>query len=249
FSTKICNSDVLRNPPNCPVVPADTEEIRAQDIQRSKAQEPRRTPWGLPHPPREEQWRVPGEPPIPPSDSAEAPGNRSDEPTAPPAAVHAVSRFQQPWTQRPKTPGHTTPKAEAPTEPRGPGPGRQPPGVSQHTPKHPAPDTENHKYTSGQRLQQPAGRVAGRKQLMAFKQCSDNNVDADLSKPVDHRNEEQTQRAEVFLLAKSSSNWIQESHMITDHMQKLTLQTHTVFEKSPQQRHDLYNPSEVVFLA
>ncbi|MEQ2287900.1 hypothetical protein AMECASPLE_017489 [Ameca splendens] len=29
--------------------------------------------------------------------------------------------------------------------------------------KHPAPDTENHKYTSGQRHQPPAGSVAGRK--------------------------------------------------------------------------------------
>ncbi|MEQ2308812.1 hypothetical protein AMECASPLE_032116 [Ameca splendens] len=56
----------------------------------------------------------------------------------------------QPWTQRSKTPGHTTPPSRGPAEPRGPGPGKQPPGVSQHTPKHPALDTENHKYTSGQ---------------------------------------------------------------------------------------------------
>ncbi|MED6262681.1 hypothetical protein ATANTOWER_023929 [Ataeniobius toweri] len=30
--------------------------------------------------------------------------------------------------------------SRGPTEPRGPGPGKQPLGVSQHTPKHPAPD-------------------------------------------------------------------------------------------------------------
>ncbi|MED6262485.1 hypothetical protein ATANTOWER_020263 [Ataeniobius toweri] len=38
------------------------------------------------------------------------------------------------------------------TEPGGPspGPGKQPPGVSRHSPKHPALDSENHQYTSGQ---------------------------------------------------------------------------------------------------
>ncbi|MEQ2221181.1 DnaJ subfamily A member 3, mitochondrial [Ilyodon furcidens] len=35
--------------------------------------------------------------------------------------------------------------SRGPTEARGPGPGKQPPGVSRHTPKHPGPQTENHK--------------------------------------------------------------------------------------------------------
>ncbi|KAK5611434.1 hypothetical protein CRENBAI_016904 [Crenichthys baileyi] len=52
----------------------------------------------------------------------------------------------QPWIQRPKT-LDTPPPSRGLTEPRGPGPGKQPPGVSQHTPKHSAPDTENHKAT------------------------------------------------------------------------------------------------------
>ncbi|KAK5617846.1 hypothetical protein CRENBAI_025873 [Crenichthys baileyi] len=33
-----------------------------------------------------------------------------------------------PWTQRPETPGHITPPSRGPTEPIGPGPGKQPPG-------------------------------------------------------------------------------------------------------------------------
>ncbi|KAK5609287.1 hypothetical protein CRENBAI_012824 [Crenichthys baileyi] len=48
-----------------------------------------------------------------------------------------------------------------PTESRDPGPGKQPPGVSQHTPMHPTLDTKTHKYTSGQRHHPAAGRVAG----------------------------------------------------------------------------------------
>ncbi|MEQ2261496.1 hypothetical protein XENORESO_011170 [Xenotaenia resolanae] len=60
-------------------------------------------------------------------------------------------------------PGTYHSPSRGPTEPNGPGPGKQPPGVSQHTPKLPAPDTENHKYPSGQRHQPPAGSVAGRK--------------------------------------------------------------------------------------
>ncbi|MEQ2202216.1 hypothetical protein XENOCAPTIV_027810 [Xenoophorus captivus] len=62
------------------------------------------------------------------------------------------------------------PPSRGPTEPRGPGSGKQPPGVSQPTPKHPAADTENHKYTSGQRLQPLAGGVAGRKLIQEREQ-------------------------------------------------------------------------------
>ncbi|MED6285341.1 hypothetical protein CHARACLAT_028314 [Characodon lateralis] len=62
-----------------------------------------------------------------------------------------------PETQDPGT-YHST--SRGPTVPNGPGPGKQPPGVSRHTPKHPAPDTKNHKYTSGQRHQPLTGRGA-----------------------------------------------------------------------------------------
>ncbi|KAK5610584.1 hypothetical protein CRENBAI_002934 [Crenichthys baileyi] len=45
--------------------------------------------------------------------------------------------------------------SRGPTEPRGPGPGKQLPEVSRHTPKHQASDTENYKYTSrGNRTQE-----------------------------------------------------------------------------------------------
>ncbi|MED6259650.1 hypothetical protein ATANTOWER_027220 [Ataeniobius toweri] len=36
------------------------------------------------------------------------------------------------------------PPSRGPTQPGGPGPGKQPLGVSRHAPKHPAPDTEDH---------------------------------------------------------------------------------------------------------
>ncbi|MEQ2285080.1 hypothetical protein AMECASPLE_028190 [Ameca splendens] len=52
-----------------------------------------------------------------------------------------------------RDPGTYHSPSRGPTKPRSPGPGKQPPRVSQHTPKHPAPDTENHKYTGGQRYQ------------------------------------------------------------------------------------------------
>ncbi|MEQ2165920.1 hypothetical protein GOODEAATRI_022147 [Goodea atripinnis] len=67
-------------------------------------------------------------------------------------------------------PGTHHPPSRGPTEPRGPGPGKQPPGVSQPTSKHLAADTENHQYTSGQRLQPPARGVAGRKLIQEMEQ-------------------------------------------------------------------------------
>ncbi|MEQ2309075.1 hypothetical protein AMECASPLE_034942 [Ameca splendens] len=97
----------------------------------------------------------------PSSYSAEAPGSCSDEPTGPPAAVYTRAdpamdpETRDSWTYHSPNRG--------PTEPRGPGPSKQPPGVSQHTPKHPAPDSKNHKYTGGQRRQPPAGCMARRK--------------------------------------------------------------------------------------
>ncbi|MED6269764.1 hypothetical protein CHARACLAT_002971 [Characodon lateralis] len=89
-------------------------------------------------------------------------------PQAPPAAVHA--RADPAMDPEAQDPGTHYPPSRGPTEPRGPGPGKQPPGVSQPTPKHPAADIENHKYTSRQRLQPPAGGVAGRKLIQEREQ-------------------------------------------------------------------------------
>ncbi|MEQ2226764.1 hypothetical protein ILYODFUR_030669 [Ilyodon furcidens] len=46
-----------------------------------------------------------------------------------------------------RDPGAHHSPSRGPTEPGGPGPDKQPTRVSRHTPKHPAPDTENHQYT------------------------------------------------------------------------------------------------------
>ncbi|MEQ2279533.1 hypothetical protein AMECASPLE_010533 [Ameca splendens] len=70
----------------------------------------------------------------------------------------------------PRDPGTYHSPSKNLTEPRGPGPSELPPGVSQQTPKHPAPDTENCKYTSWQRHQPPAASVAGRKLIQERKQ-------------------------------------------------------------------------------
>ncbi|MED6253092.1 hypothetical protein ATANTOWER_022229 [Ataeniobius toweri] len=59
-----------------------------------------------------------------------------------------------------RDPGTYHSPSRGPTEPRDPGPGKQPSGVSRHTPKHHGLDTENHKYTSGQRHQPPVDIVA-----------------------------------------------------------------------------------------
>ncbi|MEQ2200985.1 hypothetical protein XENOCAPTIV_005806 [Xenoophorus captivus] len=56
----------------------------------------------------------------------------------------ATSKQIQPWTQRSKG---TPPPSRGLMEPGGPGPTKQPLGVSQHTPKHRALDTENHQHT------------------------------------------------------------------------------------------------------
>ncbi|MEQ2248005.1 hypothetical protein ILYODFUR_014903 [Ilyodon furcidens] len=87
-------------------------------------------------------------------------GAAATNPQAPLAAVHVrADPAMDPETRDPAT--YHSP-SKGPTEPRGPGTGKQPPGVSQHTPKHLAPDTENHKYTGGQRHQPPAGSVGNR---------------------------------------------------------------------------------------
>ncbi|MEQ2241646.1 hypothetical protein ILYODFUR_027450 [Ilyodon furcidens] len=87
-------------------------------------------------------------------------GASATSPQAPAAAVYArADPAMDPDTRDPGT--YHSPSGSL-TEPRGPGPRKQPPGVSQHTPMHPALDTENHKYTVRQRYQPPAGSVAGR---------------------------------------------------------------------------------------
>ncbi|KAK5604867.1 hypothetical protein CRENBAI_008125 [Crenichthys baileyi] len=79
---------------------------------------------------------------------------------APPAAVYAqADPAMDPETLDPGT-YHSPSRGR--TEPRSPGPVKQPPGMSQHITKHPAPDTKNHKYTGGQRHQPLAGSMAGR---------------------------------------------------------------------------------------
>ncbi|MED6258112.1 hypothetical protein ATANTOWER_003106 [Ataeniobius toweri] len=156
FSIKICNSK-CEEPQTCPHGPGThTEEIthikrppRAQEPQGNHCRDYR-------NPAREEQGRVTGEPPS--SHRAEAPGSCS--PQAPPAAVYArADPAMDPETRDPGT--YYSPR-RGPKRPRGLGPSKQPSGVSQHTPKHPALDTESHKYTSGQRHKPPAGSVAGR---------------------------------------------------------------------------------------
>ncbi|MEQ2253524.1 hypothetical protein ILYODFUR_033049, partial [Ilyodon furcidens] len=102
--------------------------------------------------------RISGEPPS--SHSAEAPGSCSDDPTGPTGSRVRPSRSSH-GPRDPRLRDISLPK-QRPDRAHGSRPGKQPPGVSQHTPKHPAPDTENHKYTSGQRCQPLAGTVAGK---------------------------------------------------------------------------------------
>ncbi|KAK5609581.1 hypothetical protein CRENBAI_004454 [Crenichthys baileyi] len=160
-ATEICNSE-CEDPPTCPVVPGRT--LRRSEPQTSKGppkhRNPRTTTAGTTAtPPEKSSGESHGSHPA--ATVQKPQGTAATSPQAPPAAVHArADPAMDPETQ---DPGTHHPQGRGPTEPKGPGPGRQPPGVSQHTPKHPAPDTENHKYTSGQRLQPPAGRVVGRK--------------------------------------------------------------------------------------
>ncbi|MEQ2310397.1 hypothetical protein AMECASPLE_008441, partial [Ameca splendens] len=84
-------------------------------------------------------------------------GAAATSPQAPPAAVYV--RADPAMDSETRDPGTYHSASRGPTEPRGPGPGKKPPRVSQHTPKYPAPDTKNHKYTSGQRHQPPADSI------------------------------------------------------------------------------------------
>ncbi|XP_013872103.1 basic salivary proline-rich protein 3-like [Austrofundulus limnaeus] len=59
-----------------------------------------------------------------------------------------------------EAPGRTTPRPR-PDRARGPRPHKAVTGLSQYTPKCPAPDTEGYQRTSGQRHSPPEGRVAG----------------------------------------------------------------------------------------
>ncbi|MEQ2193460.1 hypothetical protein XENOCAPTIV_028930 [Xenoophorus captivus] len=67
-------------------------------------------------------------------------GAGATSPHAPLAAIYArADPAMDPETRDLKT---HDPLSSGPTEPMSPGPGKQPPGVSRHTPKHPAPDTK-----------------------------------------------------------------------------------------------------------
>ncbi|MEQ2305393.1 hypothetical protein AMECASPLE_037387 [Ameca splendens] len=88
----MCNSECEEPQTRPPGPGTDTEEIRATDIQRPpRAQEPQENHHQDYHnPPREEQGRIPGEPPS--SHSAEAPGSSNDEPTGPTGSRLCPSR-------------------------------------------------------------------------------------------------------------------------------------------------------------
>ncbi|MEQ2299096.1 hypothetical protein AMECASPLE_011998 [Ameca splendens] len=79
-------------------------------------------------------------------------GSCSDELTGPAVVYAGADAAMDPETQ---DPGAHHPSSRGLTEPGCPGPSKQPPGVNRHTPKHPAPNTKNHKFTSGQRHQPP----------------------------------------------------------------------------------------------
>ncbi|MED6246583.1 hypothetical protein ATANTOWER_020169, partial [Ataeniobius toweri] len=107
--------------------------------------------------PREEQGRVPGEPPS--SHSAEAPGSCSEEPTG---LCQSSRLCQSRSSHGPRDPRTYHPPSRGPTGPRGPGPGKQPLGVSRHTPKHPAPSTRHREPQVHQRAETPTtGRWCG----------------------------------------------------------------------------------------
>ncbi|MEQ2234989.1 hypothetical protein ILYODFUR_037069 [Ilyodon furcidens] len=128
FSIKICNSE-CEEPQTRPLDPGQIR--RRSKPQTSKGplehRNPRKTIAGTTvTPSREEQGRIPGEPHS--SHSAEASGN--------------CSRLCQSRSSHgPRDSGKYHSPSKDPTEPRGPGPSKQPPGVIQHTPKHPAPNT------------------------------------------------------------------------------------------------------------
>ncbi|MED6241675.1 hypothetical protein ATANTOWER_023645, partial [Ataeniobius toweri] len=103
---------------------------------------------------------MPGLPQPPQKRAEESPWGTTQQPLR--RRLRELQRRAHRPRQQPSTPD-ITPQAEARQSPGGPGPGKQTPGVSRHTPKHPAPETENQQYTSGQRHQPPAGSVAGRK--------------------------------------------------------------------------------------
>ncbi|XP_047242554.1 uncharacterized protein LOC124881098 [Girardinichthys multiradiatus] len=117
--------DECEKPQTCPPGPGtDMEEIRATYIQRPpRAQEPRENHCrDYRNSPREEQWRVPGEPPS--SHNAEASWSCSDEPTGLASSHLRPSRSSHgPRDPRPR---NISLPSRGPTEPRGPGSSKQP---------------------------------------------------------------------------------------------------------------------------
>ncbi|MEQ2292493.1 hypothetical protein AMECASPLE_023647 [Ameca splendens] len=134
------------------------EEILAIDIQRSpREQEPQDNHLYL-NSLEKSRGKPQGNQPA--ATVQKAQGAAATSLQAPLIAVHTgADPNMDPETQDPRT-HHSS---RGPTEARGPGPGRQPPGVSWHTPQHPAPNNKNHTYTSGQRHQPPTRSVARRK--------------------------------------------------------------------------------------
>ncbi|MED6240365.1 hypothetical protein ATANTOWER_019950 [Ataeniobius toweri] len=155
FSTKICNRE-FEDLPTCPVVPART--LRRSEPQTSKGppkhRNPRRTTAGTTATPAEKS-RGESQGSHPAATMQKPQGAAATSPQAPPATVHArADPAMDPETQDPGT--HHPPK-QRPDRAQG-ARTRQ-----AATGSEPAPDTENPKYTSGQRLQPPAGSMAGRK--------------------------------------------------------------------------------------
>ncbi|MED6278489.1 hypothetical protein CHARACLAT_024443 [Characodon lateralis] len=139
FSIKICNSE-CEDPQTCPPGPGtDTEEIQALEIQRpprvQKPQENHRQDYR--NPPERSRGESRGNHPAATVQKPQGTAAMSQQ--APPTAVYA--RADPVIDPETRDTGTYHSPSRGPTKPRGPGPGKQPPGVSQHTPKHTALDT------------------------------------------------------------------------------------------------------------
>ncbi|MEQ2301520.1 hypothetical protein AMECASPLE_036931 [Ameca splendens] len=136
FLHKICNSE-CEDPQTCPMVPGQTLRRSKPHTSKGppKSQEPHENHRrNYRNPPKEEQWRVPGEPPS--NDSAEAPGSRSDEPTGPAGSRPRVSRSSHgPRGPRPQADSAGTAQTRVT-------PARLPPPRPEPSPQQPPPPVE-----------------------------------------------------------------------------------------------------------
>ncbi|KAK5606167.1 hypothetical protein CRENBAI_025936 [Crenichthys baileyi] len=120
--------------------PGDAQKShwKVEVVKHRKSQE--KPPGDYRNPPREEQWRVPGSHPAATVQKPQGKlQRRAHRPQT--GSRHSPRKKIQPWKpQRPKTPGNMPPpKTEARQSPGVQAPAGTPPGVSQHTPKHPTP--------------------------------------------------------------------------------------------------------------